>query len=96
MVFKASNTTSQACDKKPVHGVVFYIFNKLLDVWNHLSNCFEHGWNGIALPLWPNSLTIGCTKMTTGISCSSTTVFAIQIAAKNKHLTTSQFSNGFC
>ena len=76
--------------------MVSYIFYKILDVWNHFSNCFEHGWNGIALSLGPNSLSKGCTKMTAGISCSTTTVFAFQIAAKNKYLTTRQFSNRFC
>ena len=96
MVFKASNTTSQACDKKPIHWMVFYIFYKLLDVWNHFSYCFEHGWNRIALSLWSNALSKGCTKMAASISCSASSVFAFQIAAKNKYLTTSQFSNGFC
>gem|GEM_PF-3581566 len=76
--------------------MVFYIFYKLLDVWNHLSNCFKHGWNSIALSLWAYTLSISCTKMATSISCSTTTVLAFQIAAKDKYLTTSQFSNGFC
>ena len=90
---KAGNAASNTGDQKAQIRMSTGIVDKLIDIRGNDLRAAMHGRYGIALTLHAHTLAHYGAKLPAGNVCSSPTVHALQIGAKNKYLARSQLRN---